>query len=68
MLLDENIIVESKFLSKPKNFIILHFSCGKIFCEACASTKLPLASSNKPVRVCDMCCSIVLAQCAVNNP
>jgi len=44
------------------------FSCGQIFCEACVSTKLTLASSNKPVRVCDMCCTRVLAQCAVKYP
>ncbi|CAF3483234.1 unnamed protein product [Adineta steineri] len=43
-------------------------NCGQIFCETCASTKLPLPSSNKPVRVCDMCRNHLLAQCAVNSP
>ncbi|CAF1668430.1 unnamed protein product [Rotaria magnacalcarata] len=43
-------------------------SCGQIFCESCAGTKLPLPSSNKPVRVCDMCRNHLLAQCAVNSP
>ncbi|CAF3621813.1 unnamed protein product [Rotaria sp. Silwood1] len=43
-------------------------NCGQIFCEACVCTKLTLTGSNKPVRVCDMCCKHVLAQCAVNNP
>ncbi|CAF4822384.1 unnamed protein product, partial [Rotaria sp. Silwood1] len=41
--------------------------CGQIFCETCASTKLPLPSSNKPVRVCDTCRNHLLAQCAVNS-
>lgn len=45
----------------------ISFSCGQIFCESCAGTKLPLASSNKPVRVCDVCRNRLLAQCAVNN-
>ncbi|CAF3859229.1 unnamed protein product [Adineta steineri] len=43
-------------------------SCGQIFCESCVSTKLTLASSNKPVRVCDSCCNRVLAQYAVRSP
>ncbi|CAF1087386.1 unnamed protein product [Rotaria sordida] len=43
-------------------------NCGQIFCETCASTKLPLPSSNKPVRVCDICRNHLLAQCAVNSP
>ncbi|CAF2769712.1 unnamed protein product [Rotaria sp. Silwood2] len=42
-------------------------NCGQIFCETCASTKLPLPSSNKPVRVCDICRNHLLAQCAVNS-
>ncbi|UJR36629.1 hypothetical protein I4U23_029349 [Adineta vaga] len=43
-------------------------NCGQIFCETCAGTKFPLPSSNKPVRVCDMCRNHLLAQCAVNSP
>ncbi|CAF0955257.1 unnamed protein product [Adineta ricciae] len=43
-------------------------SCGQIFCESCVSTKLTLASSSKPVRVCDACCTRILAQCAVKSP
>ena len=42
-------------------------SCGQIFCEACVNTKLALTGSDKPVRVCDICCKYLLAQCAVNN-
>jgi hypothetical protein len=68
MHLDVNITVEGKFsILKRQRKEILDFSCGQIFCEACASTKLALPSSNKPVRVCDVCCTHVLAQCAVNS-
>jgi len=42
-------------------------NCGQIFCEQCANNKLALASSSKPVRVCDPCRNHILAQCAVNN-
>ncbi len=66
--LEENIIVESKlnrYIYSYKIFLI--FSCGQIFCETCASAKLSLPSSNKPVRVCDMCRNHLLAQCAVNS-
>ncbi|CAF1300218.1 unnamed protein product [Didymodactylos carnosus] len=41
--------------------------CGNVFCEACASTRLSLPSSNKPVRVCDACRNHLLQQCAVNH-
>ncbi|XP_077998952.1 RUN and FYVE domain-containing protein 2-like isoform X2 [Glandiceps talaboti] len=34
--------------------------CGEIFCNDCSDNKMPLASSAKPVRVCDNCHTILL--------
>ena len=67
---DANITVGSMFdpHSSSRRHASRCFSCGQIFCESCANTKLPLPSSNKPVRVCDLCRNHLLAQCAVNNP
>lgn len=30
-------------------------SCGGIFCAECSDNRMPLPSSAKPVRVCDVC-------------
>ncbi|KAG8198945.1 hypothetical protein JTE90_015150 [Oedothorax gibbosus] len=35
-------------------------NCGEIFCNACSDNTMPLPSSAKPVRVCDMCYTLLL--------
>ena len=35
-------------------------NCGDIFCSECSDNKMPLASSAKPVRVCDACNALLL--------
>ncbi|XP_035228278.1 RUN and FYVE domain-containing protein 2-like isoform X1 [Stegodyphus dumicola] len=34
--------------------------CGDIFCNACSDNTMPLPSSAKPVRVCDVCYTLLL--------
>ncbi|GBM96198.1 RUN and FYVE domain-containing protein 2 [Araneus ventricosus] len=34
--------------------------CGDIFCNSCSDNTMPLPSSAKPVRVCDMCYTLLL--------
>jgi len=41
--------------------------CGGIFCDPCSDNKFPLASSSKPVRVCDNCYTILLNKMATKN-
>lgn len=36
--------------------------CGNVFCQTCSDNKMELASSAKPVRVCDTCHSFLLAK------
>lgn len=36
--------------------------CGNVFCQTCSDNKMELASSSKPVRVCDTCHSFLLAK------
>lgn len=36
--------------------------CGNVFCQSCSDNKMELASSSKPVRVCDTCHSFLLAK------
>lgn len=36
--------------------------CGNVFCQACSDNKMELASSSKPVRVCDTCHAFLLAK------
>lgn len=36
--------------------------CGNVFCQTCSDNKMELASSSKPVRVCDTCHSLLLAK------
>ncbi|XP_049634190.1 RUN and FYVE domain-containing protein 1 [Suncus etruscus] len=38
-------------------------NCGHIFCNACSSNELALASYPKPVRVCDNCHTLLLQRC-----
>ncbi|KAK3586576.1 hypothetical protein CHS0354_001166 [Potamilus streckersoni] len=35
-------------------------NCGDIFCNECSDNKMPHPSSSKPVRVCDICHSVLL--------
>ncbi|CAN9514834.1 unnamed protein product [Ophioblennius macclurei] len=35
-------------------------NCGDIYCNSCSSNELPLPSYPRPVRVCDMCHSLLL--------
>uniref|UniRef100_S4R9P3 FYVE-type domain-containing protein n=1 Tax=Petromyzon marinus TaxID=7757 RepID=S4R9P3_PETMA len=35
-------------------------NCGEIFCNSCSDNELPLPSSPKPVRVCDLCHALLL--------
>ena len=35
-------------------------NCGGIFCNTCSDNTMPLPSSAKPVRVCDICHSTLL--------
>jgi len=35
-------------------------NCGGIYCFACSENALQLASSSKPVRVCDSCYTLLL--------
>lgn len=41
-------------------------NCGEIFCNECSSTKMPLPSSAKPVRVCDDCSTKLLQRYSAN--
>lgn len=36
--------------------------CGNVFCQPCSDNKMELASSAKPVRVCDTCHAFLLAK------
>lgn len=36
--------------------------CGNVFCQTCSDNKMELASSARPVRVCDVCHSFLLAK------
>jgi len=36
--------------------------CGNVFCQTCSDNKMELASSAKPVRVCDTCHAFLLAK------
>lgn len=36
--------------------------CGNVFCQTCSDNKMELASSSKPVRVCDTCHAFLLAK------
>lgn len=36
--------------------------CGNVFCQTCSDNKMELASSSKPVRVCDICHPFLLAK------
>lgn len=36
--------------------------CGNVFCQTCSDNKMELASSSKPMRVCDTCHSFLLAK------
>lgn len=36
--------------------------CGHVFCQTCSDNKMELASSSKPVRVCDTCHAFLLAK------
>jgi len=35
-------------------------NCGEIFCHSCSDNTMPLPSSAKPVRVCDLCHTLLL--------
>ena len=37
-------------------------NCGGVFCNDCSNRKMPLPSSPKPVRVCEACVRLLLAQ------
>lgn len=37
--------------------------CGGIYCNECSDNKMPLPSSSKPVRVCDICRDTIIKQC-----
>lgn len=39
-------------------------NCGGIFCNACSDNTMPLPSSAKPVRVCDICQTMLLDRCS----
>lgn len=41
-------------------------SCGGVFCNNCSENSLQLASSSKPVRVCDSCYSMLLERASSN--
>ncbi|XP_043911697.1 RUN and FYVE domain-containing protein 2 isoform X2 [Protopterus annectens] len=41
-------------------------NCGEIFCNACSNNELPLPSSRKPGRVCDICHAVLLQRCSSN--
>ena len=38
--------------------------CGRIFCSLCSDNVMQLASSAKPVRVCDSCYTSLLQRCS----
>lgn len=42
-------------------------NCGQIFCNACSDNVMPLASSAKPVRVCDNCHTTLLQRFSANT-
>lgn len=42
--------------------------CGNVFCQPCSDNKMELASSAKPVRVCDTCHAFLLAKFVKATP
>lgn len=53
--------ISSMAMSSPR-FVLQHHcrNCGDIYCNSCSSNELALPSYPRPVRVCDMCHSILL--------
>nr|XP_039274193.1 RUN and FYVE domain-containing protein 2-like isoform X2 [Styela clava] len=43
-------------------------NCGQIYCNTCSDNTMPLASSAKPVRVCDSCHTVLLQRYSAATP
>eukprot|EP00050_Salpingoeca_kvevrii_P011448 m.15446 g.15446 ORF g.15446 m.15446 type:complete len:841 (-) comp3437_c0_seq1:151-2673(-) len=62
---DEKDVTECKLCSKSFGISRRKHhcrNCGDVFCNDCSDNKMPLPSSAKPVRVCDLCESQLLSK------